>query len=42
MYIECEELELFMTKQEGGGVLGAPKPKTPGPTAKDVDIVAPA
>ncbi len=43
MYIECEELEIYMAKQEGGGVLGAPKPKpkTPGPTAKDSDILAP-
>ncbi|MCF7787084.1 MAG: hypothetical protein K9N47_13240 [Prosthecobacter sp.] len=39
MYIECEELELFMTKQEGG-VLGAPKPKKVGPAAKDADILA--
>ena len=39
MYIECEELELFMTKQEGG-VLGAPKPKKVGPAAKDSDILA--
>lgn len=40
MYIECEELELYMTKQEGGGVLGAPKPKKAGPAAKDADIIA--
>ncbi len=39
MYIECEELELYMTKQEGG-VLGAPKPKKTGPAAKDADILA--
>ena len=39
MYIECEELELYMTKQEGG-VLGAPKPKKTGPPAKDADILA--
>ena len=39
MYIECEELELYMTKQEGGG-LGAPKPKKSGPAAKDADILA--
>lgn len=39
MYIECEELELFMTKQEGS-VLGAPKPKKTGPAAKDADILA--
>lgn len=41
MYIECEELELFMAKQEGG-VLGAPKPKKPAPAASDADIVAPS
>ena len=42
MYIECEELELYMTKQEGGA-LGAAKPKkTAGPAAKDLDILAPA
>ncbi|HEY1048454.1 MAG TPA: hypothetical protein VGE39_01810 [Prosthecobacter sp.] len=35
MYIECEELELFMTRQEGG-MLGGPK-KAP---SKDADIVA--
>lgn len=34
MYIECEELELFMTRQEGG-VLGAGK----SPPSKDADIV---
>ena len=39
MYIECEELELFMTKQQGS-VLGAPKPKKTGPAAKDADILA--
>ncbi|MCX6852907.1 MAG: hypothetical protein NTY98_28790 [Verrucomicrobia bacterium] len=39
MYIECEELELFMAKQ-GGSVLGAPKPKKTGPAAKDADILA--
>lgn len=39
MYIECEELELFMTKQEGGA-LGAPKPKKNGPAPKDADILA--
>ncbi|MDI1313584.1 LptA/OstA family protein [Prosthecobacter sp.] len=39
MYIECEELELFMAKQ-GGSVLGAPKPKTTRPAAKDADILA--
>lgn len=39
MYIECEELELFMAKQ-GSGVLGAPKPKKTGPAAKDADILA--
>lgn len=38
MYIECEELELFMAKQ-GGSVL-APKPKKTGPAAKDADILA--
>ncbi len=37
MYIECEELELYMTKQDGGG-LGAPKSKAP--PSKDADIVA--
>ena len=41
MYIECEELELYMTKQEGS-VLGAPKPKKNAPAAKDSDILAPA
>lgn len=41
MYIECEELELFMTKQQGS-VLGAPKPPKNGPAAKDSDILAPA
>lgn len=35
MYIECEELELFMTRQEGGSVLGAGK----APPSKDADIV---
>lgn len=35
MYIECEELEIFMTQQEGG-MLGGPK-KAP---SKDADIVA--
>jgi lipopolysaccharide export system protein LptA len=40
MYIECEELELFMAKQEGG-VLGGSKPKKPATTAKDADILAP-
>lgn len=39
MYIECEELELFMAKQ-GGSILGAPKPKKTGPAAKDADILA--
>lgn len=39
MYIECEELEIYITKQEGG-VLGAPKPKKVGPAAKDADILA--
>lgn len=39
MYIECEELELFMTKQEGAS-LGGPKPKKTGPAAKDADILA--
>ncbi len=39
MYIECEELELYMTKQEGGA-LGAPKPKKTGPAPKDADILA--
>ncbi|WP_395741602.1 LptA/OstA family protein [Prosthecobacter sp.] len=39
MYIECEELELFMKKQEGG-VLGASKPKKTGPAPKDADILA--
>jgi lipopolysaccharide export system protein LptA len=41
MFIECEELELFMTKQDGGP-LGAPKPKKVSPTIKDSDILAPA
>ncbi|MDB6005896.1 MAG: hypothetical protein JWR15_2883 [Prosthecobacter sp.] len=41
MYIECEELELYMAKQEGGGILGAPKPQKLGPKAKDSDILAP-
>jgi lipopolysaccharide export system protein LptA len=41
MYIECEELELFMAKQEGG-VLGGSKPKKPATTSKDADILAPA
>ena len=40
MYIECEELELFMAKQEGGA-LGATKPKKPAPMSKDSDILAP-
>ncbi len=39
MYIECEELEIFMAKQ-GGSILGAPKPKKNGPAAKDADILA--
>lgn len=37
MYIECEELELFMAKT--GGALNSPKPS--GPAAKDSDIIAP-
>ncbi|HRH96825.1 MAG TPA: hypothetical protein PLB55_12865 [Prosthecobacter sp.] len=41
MYIECEALELFMAKQEGG-VLGASKPKSTAPPTKDSDILAPA
>ena len=41
MYIECEELELYMAKQ-GGGVLSTPKPKTVSPMVKDSDILAPA
>jgi lipopolysaccharide export system protein LptA len=41
MYIECEELELFMAKQEGGS-LGAPKPKKTAPATRDADILAPA
>lgn len=41
MYIECEQLELFMAKQEGG-VLGATKTKKPAPAASDADIVAPS
>jgi len=41
MYIECEELELFMSKQEGGA-LGGSKPKKPAPKSKDADILAPA
>lgn len=41
MYIECEELELFMAKQEGGA-LGATKPKKPVPASKDSDILAPS
>ena len=41
MYIECEELELYMAKQEGG-VLGdsKPKPAPAAPAAKDSDILA--
>lgn len=38
MYIECEELELFMTQQPGG-MLGAGKTAPP---SKDADIVAPS
>lgn len=41
MRIECEELELWMVKQEGGGLMGA-KPKASPLTAKDSDILAPA
>ncbi|MCB1277855.1 hypothetical protein [Prosthecobacter sp.] len=41
MYIECEELELFMAKQEGG-VLNASKSKNTAPPSKDSDILAPA
>ena len=41
MYIECEELELFMAKQQGG-VLGAAKPKKSAPASKDADILAPS
>ncbi len=41
MYIECEELEIYMTKQQGG-VLGAPKPKKPAPAVRDADIIAPS
>jgi lipopolysaccharide export system protein LptA len=40
MYIECEELELFMTKQPGGVLGSAPKPKKSAPSAKDSDILA--
>jgi hypothetical protein len=39
MYIECEELEIYMAKQEG---VAAPKPKPANPAAKDSDILAPA
>jgi lipopolysaccharide export system protein LptA len=41
MYIECEELELYMVKQEGG-VLGEskPKPAPAAPAARDSDILA--
>lgn len=38
MYIECEELEIWMAKQDGG----AHKPKAASPVAKDTDILAPA
>lgn len=41
MYIECEELELFMAKNEGG-TLTAPKPAANAPAPKDADILAPA
>ncbi|WP_395738370.1 LptA/OstA family protein [Prosthecobacter sp.] len=40
MYIECEEIELFISKQEGGVLGGASKTKKPGPSAKDADILA--
>lgn len=40
MYIECEELELFMAKSEGG-VLAAPKPPPNAPAPRDADILAP-
>ena len=40
MYIECEELELFMARQEGG-VLGGSKSKKPATQSKDADILAP-
>ncbi|WP_395750354.1 LptA/OstA family protein [Prosthecobacter sp.] len=40
MYIECEELEIFMTKQQGGVLGSAPKPKKPAPSVKDSDILA--
>lgn len=39
MYIECEELELYMAKQEGGP-LSAAKPKKAAPASKDADILA--
>ncbi len=38
MYIECEELEIWMAKQEGGAL----KPKPANPVGKDADILAPA
>ena len=41
MYIECEELELFMAKSEGGA-LAVTKPAPNGPARKDSDILAPA
>jgi lipopolysaccharide export system protein LptA len=40
MYIECEELEIWMAKQQGG-LLGGAKPKPGSPAAKDSDILAP-
>lgn len=37
MYIECEELEIYMAKQD----VTAPKPKSTSPAVKDSDILAP-
>lgn len=37
MYIECEELEIWMAKQEGAAL----KPKAASPAPKDTDILAP-
>lgn len=43
MYIECEELELYMAKQEGGAIgESKPKPAPAAPAVKDSDILSPA
>ncbi|MFO1484746.1 MAG: hypothetical protein U1F71_15390 [Verrucomicrobiaceae bacterium] len=41
MFIECEELELFMVRQENNAADGAKPPKPTPSVAKDADILAP-